>query len=408
MYYAACSGKLDIMRLLLEAGVDPNTAASYGETALCIAACCGQLDIVRLLLGAGVDPNVAETKTGNTPLMMAAYSGTEAALNIMRLLLEAAAKPNVADMYSGETPLMIAVKKGEEAAVRMLLSHGANANAANSCGQTSLYYAARSVQLDIMRLLLEVAAKPNVANTDSGETPLMMAALRGSEAAMITHLLKHGADPNLVDCNKRTPLAIIGSQAELRRYNMRAALVASVVQAATALLQTCESAGVLLQVNTRDSRGNTPLHSFCTAMLACEDDVYARQREGCVQIVHALLFNHGAHVDVVNALGETPYKLWRRIYPTRFRGIVESNDEIHGRMSAQYHSLKCHCARLIVRHSIAYENRLPSSLIEFVILESKSESLYSEAKTETETKENGLEAGLDAKTGLKTYNTGTR
>ncbi|XP_014675471.1 PREDICTED: ankyrin-1-like [Priapulus caudatus] len=235
--------------------------------------------------------------------------------------------------------------------------------------------AARSGWLDIMRLLLEADA--DVAATEErGSFTALHYSCDRLRTEMITHLLNHGADPNLVDCNKRTPLAIIGNQAEVRstRMSERGAHAApaeqaeSVVQAASALLQTCEFAGVPLQVNTRDSKGDTPLHSFCRAMLACKDDVYTREREGYVQIVHMLLFNHGAHVDVVNARGKTPYKLWRRIYLTRFRGNVESSDEIHGRMNAQYYSLECHCARFIVRHSVAYENRLqlPPSLIEFV------------------------------------------
>ncbi|XP_014672257.1 PREDICTED: ankyrin-3-like [Priapulus caudatus] len=330
---AVREGEEAVVRMLLSHGANVNAADQQGRTSLYHAACSGQLDIVRLLLEAG------------TSLHMAAYSGR---LDIVRLLLEAGADPNVAEAKSGVTPLMRAVT---EAIVQMLLSHGVDVNA---------------------------GADPNVAETQTGKTPLMKAAeKRGSFTAlhyscdrlrteMITRLLKHGADPNLVDYNKRTPLTIIGSQVRSHRMGERAAQAGSVVQAASALLQTCESAGVLLQVNTRDSKGDTPLHSFCRVILACKDNVYAREREGCVQIVHALLFNHGAHVDVVNARGETPYKLWRRIYPTRFSGNVVSSDEIHGRMSAQYYSLKCYCARVIVRHSVEYENRLPPSLVEFV------------------------------------------
>ncbi|XP_014676381.1 PREDICTED: ankyrin-1-like [Priapulus caudatus] len=437
LYRAACSGRLYIMHLLLEAGADPNVdetksrvrllvmavregeeamvrmllshgadanaADSYRQTSLLIVARSGQLDIMRMLLEAGADPNVAETKSGVTPLMMASRNGKEAMarmllshgadanaaeshgltslhiavrsgqLDIMRLLLEAAAKPNVADTMSGTTPLLMAVSNGEEAMVRMLLSHGADANAAGLYGQTSLHQAACSGQLDTVRMLLEAGADPSVAATEKmGSFTALHYSCDRLQTEMIALLLKHGADPNLVDCNKMMPLAIIGSEAEVRSLGERVALAApaeqagSVVQAASALLQTCESAGVLLQVNTRDSVGDTPLHSFCRAMLACKDDVYVRERDGWVQIVHALLFNHGAHVDVVNARGETPYELWRRIYLTRFHCNMQSSDEIHGRMSAQYHSLECHCARVIVRHSVAYENRLPPSLIEFV------------------------------------------
>ncbi|XP_014676775.1 PREDICTED: ankyrin repeat domain-containing protein 50-like [Priapulus caudatus] len=317
-----------------------------------------------MLLSHGADANAADSQ-GQTSLHHAVCSGR---LDTMRLLMEADADPNVAEMKSGETPLMIAPWQGDKAVVQMLLSHGADANAADSFGETSLLIAAcYSDWLDIVRMLLEAGADPNVAATKKGRS---FTALHYScdrlHIEMSTHLLKHGADPNLVDCKKRAPLTIIGSQVKRPRMSERAAQAASVVQAASALLQTCESTGVLLQVNTRDSKGDTPLHSFCRMILACKDNVYARQREGCVLIVHALLFNHGAHVDVVNARGKTPYELWRQIYPTCFRGNVESSDEIHGRMSAQYHSLKCHCARFIVRHNVAYENRLPLSLIEFV------------------------------------------
>ncbi|XP_014675470.1 PREDICTED: ankyrin-3-like [Priapulus caudatus] len=368
------------VRMLLSHGADANVADSHGVTTLYQAAWFGQLDIMRLLLEAGANPNVAMTKSGTTLLLKAVRKGNKA---MVRMLLSHGADANVADSQE-RTSLYHAACLGRLDIVRLLLESGANANAADSYGQTSLLIAAHcnpSGRLDIMRLLLEAGADPNVAETEKMEsfTPLHYSCGQ-LHTEIITHLLKHGADPNLVDCNKRTPLAIIGSKAEVRRPGMneqrefaaemelqKSMLQAeSVVQAASALLQTCESAGVLLQVNTRDSEGNTPLHSFCRMMLACKDDVYAREREGCVLIVHALVFNHGAHVDVVNARGETPYELWRRIYSTRFRGNVESIDEIHGRMSAQYHLLKCHCARVIVRHSVAYKNRLPPNLIEFV------------------------------------------
>ncbi|XP_014677172.1 PREDICTED: putative ankyrin repeat protein RF_0381 [Priapulus caudatus] len=396
---AVSKGEEAMVQMLLSHGTDANAADWQAHTSLHHAACVGRLDIVRLLLEAGADPNVDDAESGVTPLMWAVSKGEETVvqmllshgadanaadwqahtslhhaacfdrLDIVRLLLEAGADPNAAETETRRTSLMMAVKEGDEAMVRMLLSHGADSNAANSYGLTSLHVAVVSGWLDIMRMLLEAGTDPNAAVTEKFES---FTALHLScdllHTEMITHLLKHGADPNLVDCHKRTPLAIIGRQPEARSPMMseQAAQVASVVQAASALLQTCESAGVLLQVNTRDSEGNTPLHIFCRMMRACKGDVYARQREGCMQIVHALLFNHGAHVDVVNARGKTPYELCRRINPTRFRGNVESSDEIHGRMSAQYQSLKCHCARVIVRHSVAYENRLPLSLIEFV------------------------------------------
>ncbi|XP_014673900.1 PREDICTED: uncharacterized protein LOC106814128 [Priapulus caudatus] len=102
-----------------------------------------------------------------------------------------------------------------------------------------------------MRMLLEAGADANVAATEErGSFTALHYTCDRLRTEMITHLLKHGADPNLVDCNKRTPLAIIGSKAEVRspRMSERGAPAApaeqaeSVVQAASALLQTCPPA----------------------------------------------------------------------------------------------------------------------------------------------------------------------
>ncbi|XP_014672256.1 PREDICTED: ankyrin repeat domain-containing protein 54-like, partial [Priapulus caudatus] len=97
------------------------------------------------------------------------------------------------------------VRERKEAVVQMLLSYGADANAADSHGQTSLYHAACSGQLDIVRLLLEAGADSNVADTESGETPLMMA-VREADEAVVRMLLSHGADPNTADSYGHTSL----------------------------------------------------------------------------------------------------------------------------------------------------------------------------------------------------------
>ncbi|XP_014678042.1 PREDICTED: ankyrin repeat domain-containing protein 54-like [Priapulus caudatus] len=119
----------------------------------------------------------------------------EEKMDIVRQLLEARADPNVADPKSGEKLLIKEVilgeeaMEGEEAMVQMLLSHGADANAAvNSYGDTSLHIAAYSGRMDIMRLLLKARANPNVANTESGET-LLMKAVKEGEEAMVRMLL---------------------------------------------------------------------------------------------------------------------------------------------------------------------------------------------------------------------------
>ncbi|MDE3164504.1 MAG: ankyrin repeat domain-containing protein, partial [Acidobacteriota bacterium] len=99
LMYAAALGNLESMRLLLEAGGDPNAANDFGATPLMW--CAGDAAKVRLLLDHGANVN-ARSRLGRTPLLAAAvYDGaTEAA----RLLIGKGAGVDARD-ESGMTVL---------------------------------------------------------------------------------------------------------------------------------------------------------------------------------------------------------------------------------------------------------------------------------------------------------------
>ena len=85
---AALKGHLDLVKKLIDRGADVNKP---GWTPLHYAATSGHLAIMELLLEhhAFID---AESPNGTTPLMMAAHYGTPAAV---KLLLEAGADPTM-------------------------------------------------------------------------------------------------------------------------------------------------------------------------------------------------------------------------------------------------------------------------------------------------------------------------
>jgi ankyrin repeat protein len=64
---AAGFGRIETVRILLDAHVDVNARRFEGSTALMDAACSGQTDIVALLLRAGADPSIKDKK-GKTAL----------------------------------------------------------------------------------------------------------------------------------------------------------------------------------------------------------------------------------------------------------------------------------------------------------------------------------------------------
>ncbi|CAK9115055.1 unnamed protein product [Durusdinium trenchii] len=100
MFLAAERGHLEVVRLLLEAGADPNAATRCGHTVLMFAAQNGHLEVARVLLEVGADPNAA-MQDGATALMDATVHGH---LEVVRVLLKAGARTFCTVRLRSETP----------------------------------------------------------------------------------------------------------------------------------------------------------------------------------------------------------------------------------------------------------------------------------------------------------------
>ena len=71
------------MRLLLEAGANPNLQDEFGMTALHAAVGVGSLDIARMLLDAGADATI-ENDEGETPRESIPSSENQELLDLLR------------------------------------------------------------------------------------------------------------------------------------------------------------------------------------------------------------------------------------------------------------------------------------------------------------------------------------
>jgi ankyrin repeat protein/mono/diheme cytochrome c family protein len=178
------------VRLLLERGAKVETKQVEGRTALYQAASLGNgNNVVRLLLEKGADPN-ARTVTGATPLMAASRSGN---VEVMRMLLAGKAQVN-AQSGNGSTALMAAASSGNPDAVRLLLDSGADPNLTTKKNDTALMDAATSGVEESVRLLLEKGAEVNIRG-ERGYTALMYAAASDAmTAGSVKLLLAKGAD----------------------------------------------------------------------------------------------------------------------------------------------------------------------------------------------------------------------
>jgi uncharacterized protein len=227
----------DTARVLLDAGANPHVWDWYGRTALYVATDMSSFrgrqphptassetsatDLVRLLLEAGVNPNAQLNmhrpsrggnngrfadellNTGTTPLLRAAIG---ADVEAARLLLEHGALVDLPSVH-GITPLMAAAghtsgrfgeqrQDTEQAQARaielidLFLAAGADINA--------------KITDDSSRTA-NVGRQPNSVTERKGQTALY-GAIRNGWASVVEHLLEKGADPNISDALGRTPV----------------------------------------------------------------------------------------------------------------------------------------------------------------------------------------------------------
>ena len=86
----------------------------------------GQAELVRLLIEAGVDTEKRRSIDGLTPLQMAVYQGP---FEVVRFLIEAAVEFDKAKADTGATPLYVAAEKGQAELVRFLIEARADVEA---------------------------------------------------------------------------------------------------------------------------------------------------------------------------------------------------------------------------------------------------------------------------------------
>jgi ankyrin repeat protein len=249
LFYAARENSIDAARALIDAGAEVNATDTEGSTPLLIAILNAHYDMAAALLERGADPNQTD-QTGTGPLYavvdmhtMAPMvgrpspkpSGTLEPPDIVTLLLDKGANPNAAlrrpafgkhhdlagdaSMGEGTTPLMRAARTGDVEVMRILLARGANPAARRKDLATAIHLAAtgrggglptgpRTIpgasNLEAVKMLAEAGLDVNAFN-GNGQTPLHVAAQRGQDE-MVTALIDLGAELTLRDKQKRTPL----------------------------------------------------------------------------------------------------------------------------------------------------------------------------------------------------------
>jgi ankyrin repeat protein len=252
LMWAASEGHAEVAGQLIEAGADLGRRLPSGFDAMLLAARDGRRQVTRHLLAAGVDVNAVidrrngprGPRRGTSALLLAVEN---AHFDLATDLLKAGADPD--DQRSGFAPLHVLtwVRKpnrgddldglpppdgsGELTSlefVKDLIDHGADVDLRltsggtggpkfGTKGATPLLMAAKTADLPLVRLLVELGADPLAPNAD-GTTPLMATAGVGNLApteeagtedeaiATAEYLLGLGAEIDTIDHNGETAM----------------------------------------------------------------------------------------------------------------------------------------------------------------------------------------------------------
>lgn len=210
LLHAVITSDAKMVKLLISKGADAKAASEFGITAL--HAAVADLEKTRLLIAAGAEVNAA-LSDGRPPLFGAASRIGGAP--VVELLIGAGANVN-AVRSNGRGPLGSAAAAGDPDTVKLLLSHKADARAANLLGRITMQSdcfdcirqlldagatatterladAAGMGSLELVKLLVERGVSVN-GQDNRGYTPLMRAALSYTRNKdVVAYLLSKGA-----------------------------------------------------------------------------------------------------------------------------------------------------------------------------------------------------------------------
>ena len=173
-----------LARLLLDAGADATRAGSDGSSPLDHALRYGSAEVVEAYVEAGypltlaaaarlgenerlaslLDSNVPAHETtqhGGAPLQAAIEHQREESVRI--LLDHGVSADEPFESWDRRSPLHDAAKPGGRRLVSLLIDHGATLDRVDRVGRTALYHAVTHGAKDIVELLLERGADPNLA-----------------------------------------------------------------------------------------------------------------------------------------------------------------------------------------------------------------------------------------------------
>jgi ankyrin repeat protein len=226
LHLACEKGHQDIVKYLIKwgKGLDLDWQNTFGNTALHWTASEGHLRIAEILLEAGAKTDLQNRFTMKTPLHWAAEEGN---LEFVQLLIRFNADLEVKHV-AGYTALHEAAKYGHYDVVKTLLYHKASRDSKGMDGKTAkdLAFASEAFKVTalidryperlregayknraetVVDIIISMGVAIDDADMDTGDTAMHLAAIMGHHN-IINILSEYGANPNLVNNEGDMPL----------------------------------------------------------------------------------------------------------------------------------------------------------------------------------------------------------
>ncbi|HEV7737009.1 MAG TPA: ankyrin repeat domain-containing protein [Chlamydiales bacterium] len=215
LHLAAANGNLEIFRELLESGADPDVRHKDWEvTPLHTAACEGHSPIVDLLIQAGANVKI-KSHIGRFPLDESIQH-----IDCCKFLLTAGCQVNYVD-GQGWTPLMAACKSGNADLVHLLLNAKADPNLGNGKLKPVAYALAYPRVLKLLlnkNAIVDHTTIPLGPHNKAGNTLLHAAAASGMYES-VALLLQAGVKPDIQNKDHLTALELAQSQKLVHQVN---------------------------------------------------------------------------------------------------------------------------------------------------------------------------------------------
>ena len=312
LHYSCRFGHVDIVKILVKNKANLNARTDSGDTPLTLSAINKHDDLVHALSDYNCEV-YAKDKDAYTALLH--LSCKRGYVRIVRTILKTNSVDINARTNIGDTPLSLAAKHGDNNVVLVLLSDSqCLVDTKGQDGYTALHYSCRYGHVYIVKILVMKKANFN-ARTDSGDTPLTLAAINKHDN-VVHALSKYNCEVYAKDKDAYTALLHSSCERGYRRI-------------VKTLLNERRSN---INLNARTDSGDTPLtlaainkhDDLVHALSDYNCEVYAKDKETCTALLHlscrrgyvyivkTLFKTHKVDVNVRTDSGDTPLTLAAR------------------------------------------------------------------------------------------------